>query len=733
MMKYYAPQVAKMKDRRDIKGLIKALRDKNPAIREWAAGSLGELGDRSAVEPLCSALKDPAESVRMSAASALGAIGDPSAFESLCSALSDASIAVRGGVVEALEKIGDPRAVDPLCAAYENKYLKIWIAKALIRMGDVRAIPILCESITVFRDSHLCVATINKLVRIGDARAVEPLCAALEDSRTDVWTAAVYALVRFDDVRAVVPFFKMLTKKDQPFLVRRIFAAAIAKIGGPSAIPLLYSALEDPCPEVVAAAAEMLARLGDSEAFEPLCKALEFVGNDVVQYAAEGLGELGDSRALDPLNLVMKRNPIRMDCPNPWNLQMIAAGIRAVGKIGGQTAIPVLEEMLRPVGWKIQGHNWPEIVAAAGTLAELGHARVIEMLRDAFADSNWKKRIASTEVLAKLEDRSDIDLLTAQAFFKDLYFSYIKEVNWRAFLAAMEDLINLGNQNAVYALYALPPFEYYCGTPAWTIEEALCCNGDPRILEAVLASYNSLHLHALHVREIFNDGFYRLMTAVILKDIKVRKAAIGVPPVAGRAEGGSMSEGEPSLESIEFPVFKYTGDTWIGSNPKWVNRVQRESDSAIAWFDSQQFVPIPTEGGEYGAATYCFEMASIAQREGGIKEAWAGFHQALRRFLCLNDEKMIGETCFHLGLVYGAQENWEMARLLFLQSAHLAKAIGDQKGYAWSLSYLGDTCDKLGNKPLAKEFLSAALPIFQSVSPEDASKIEKALRRLQEG
>jgi DNA repair photolyase len=74
-----------MKNKRDVNGLIKALKYDDPNVRYDAAKALGRLGDPRAVEPLISALRD----VCKSAAEALGKIGDSRAIEPLISVLED--------------------------------------------------------------------------------------------------------------------------------------------------------------------------------------------------------------------------------------------------------------------------------------------------------------------------------------------------------------------------------------------------------------------------------------------------------------------------------------------------------------------------------------------------------------------------------------------------------------------------------------------------------------------
>jgi len=95
------PNVEKLKEKRDLKGLIKALRYKRDGVvRQTAAEVLGEIGDARAVEPLLAALRDEDSDVREAAAEALGKIGDARAAVPLRSALGEHS----HGIMEAARK-----------------------------------------------------------------------------------------------------------------------------------------------------------------------------------------------------------------------------------------------------------------------------------------------------------------------------------------------------------------------------------------------------------------------------------------------------------------------------------------------------------------------------------------------------------------------------------------------------------------------------------------------------
>lgn len=63
--------IEKMKERKDVSGLINALKNEDSDVRKNAAFDLGGIGDKRAVEPLTQALKDKDESVQMAARMAL--------------------------------------------------------------------------------------------------------------------------------------------------------------------------------------------------------------------------------------------------------------------------------------------------------------------------------------------------------------------------------------------------------------------------------------------------------------------------------------------------------------------------------------------------------------------------------------------------------------------------------------------------------------------------------------
>ena len=93
-----------LKEKKDVKGLIKALKYGDSNIRMFAAIALGEIGDERAVEPLILSLKDEEQVVQNEVLKSLVKIGDP-AVDTLITALKDEKL--EEGVNLFLLKLGN--------------------------------------------------------------------------------------------------------------------------------------------------------------------------------------------------------------------------------------------------------------------------------------------------------------------------------------------------------------------------------------------------------------------------------------------------------------------------------------------------------------------------------------------------------------------------------------------------------------------------------------------------
>ena len=105
------PTLQNMQEKKDVLGLIRALKHTDDDVRQTAIESLGQFGDTRAVEPLMKILNDNNKDVQIATAQALAQIGDTRAVEPLVKMLDDDNKNVRTTAAQALAQIGDTRVV----------------------------------------------------------------------------------------------------------------------------------------------------------------------------------------------------------------------------------------------------------------------------------------------------------------------------------------------------------------------------------------------------------------------------------------------------------------------------------------------------------------------------------------------------------------------------------------------------------------------------------------------
>ena len=373
----FKPNIERLKNKKKVNLLIKALRYKNDwKVRISAAASLGEIGwepmgqdgiyyyialeewtklikiGSPAVESLIAVLQDKNSShIHCEAVKALGAIKDKRAVEPLLNVLGDDKSKLREEVVKAMGQIGDKTAVKPLISM----------------LRDEKCIPFRCE-------------TIRALGATKDKRAVEPLIDVLhQESRksrlnTDmnVVLEIVIALGKIKDERAITHLTSLyngytsyLNKKIKNALftidtVSSNFYLAILNsdenrlLEIDDGFDLAVEALYHRNNWVRRQAIWALMVLRDYRALEQIKKELNDNDLMIVSYAVYALGEIGDPRAITPLIDIL----LNKDFP-PCNDQSSSPAAKhrcsprseaavALGKIKGDRArealISVFEE-----------------------------------------------------------------------------------------------------------------------------------------------------------------------------------------------------------------------------------------------------------------------------------------------------------------------------------------------------------------------------------------------------
>jgi HEAT repeat protein len=277
-----------MKDKRNVKGLIKALSyDKDRDVIKGAIEALGVLADAQSAEPLWAYLNDKHHSYRHEAVMALGRINDSRVVDMMSAILENSSEYeddMRISAAYALLAKCDIRSFKTLLGALKDKNHDVRKVSAQIlgKLGDARAVEPLCSALKdAYNDVKGSIA--GALGLIGDARAREVLCVLLKDESCDVRNTAAWALERvgipddrlvkinclianekWDDLvsfgeDAVEPLCALFN--DREMRIRRGAEEALAKIGKP-ALDYLYGLFESSEDDVRKSAAAAAARIG---------------------------------------------------------------------------------------------------------------------------------------------------------------------------------------------------------------------------------------------------------------------------------------------------------------------------------------------------------------------------------------------------------------------------------------------------------------------------------------
>ena len=253
--------ITRMKEEKDIPGLIRALRNPEMSVQYEAADALGQLRDPAAVQPLMEVLTDDQYSgIRWKAAEALAQIGTP-AVEPLIAVLSHPEEDVRWKAAIALGEIGDTRAIGPLIELLrdEDRFVKGRAAYALGLIGS----PAVGELIRALRegDGNLRWGAAVALGNIRDAQSVFPLLHALGDRYENVRSEAASALIAIGSP-VVIAAPEFLRDAGEAEALETI--GVLGEIGTPEAVLAIEGLRSHPVPGVRERAAAELADMPGS-------------------------------------------------------------------------------------------------------------------------------------------------------------------------------------------------------------------------------------------------------------------------------------------------------------------------------------------------------------------------------------------------------------------------------------------------------------------------------------
>ena len=349
-----------------IPSLTAAIADADASVARQAAWALGLIRSSQAVHALPRALRHPDSSVRQAAARALAHLGSypdltKLAVTNLIAAL-ETDLENDDNVLyaeEALLEIGPaatPALIDALQQRQTHARHRNRVARVLGCMGDIRALPILIE--TVLNESAQNAESHVDAIACVGAEAVVPLIKTLNNSDIRQSSRIVAALVRIGNA-AIGPLIEAIGGS-QPE-VRNAAVRALEQIGSPATDALIQTLLNNSNPQVRRSVLGVLRTIGDGRVVEALINSLDDPDEGVQSNALYYLGTLQDISAVPSLVKFAETTT------NPRQMRL---ALSSLGSLEDERAIPMLISRLADPA---QGD------AAASALRTMG-AKAVPML-----------------------------------------------------------------------------------------------------------------------------------------------------------------------------------------------------------------------------------------------------------------------------------------------------------------------------------------------------------------
>jgi len=253
-MPLFGANIAAMKEKRDLAGLLMVLKGKDARARGQAAIALGELGARSTVSAIAELLlaRDSALAEKTAAAEALGMIKDEAAIDVLVDANAQSRERERAGIDAAMEstdrKYSTNFYVNRIAA--DEYTLRSAIAIALGRIGGERAVRALFDMLA--SETGQMADSVKSDVRnsIADAlqregqRLVPLACEELKHPSAEVRQWAAHCLGDLGGEQAANALGAAAYDEREDFGVREAALRGLGNIGDRRAIPYLEDLLD---------------------------------------------------------------------------------------------------------------------------------------------------------------------------------------------------------------------------------------------------------------------------------------------------------------------------------------------------------------------------------------------------------------------------------------------------------------------------------------------------------
>lgn len=316
----------------------------DPKVLEACVLLLGYLQTEMIIEPLAQLLSH--SGVQEAVVTALVRFGTK-ACPALIAQLDAEDVNTRLAAIAALGRIGSPQAVPALTQVISNSngtpdsYYQTDLseittaAHALAQIGDQRAFEALLRLLG-HPESSVRLGAIAALNSLGHPAMSERMVGLLADPNPWIRESAV-KIAGYFAFRECLESLLALTR-DPEARVRRAALEHLPYLDDLRSFSILIAALRQEVPEVRVVAARALGELGEQEALPDLVAALNDEEPWVRYQAARSIGKLaGKVMKNDPL--IDRLTKVAQSDPD---LPVRAAATEALGRVGGETVIPIL-------------------------------------------------------------------------------------------------------------------------------------------------------------------------------------------------------------------------------------------------------------------------------------------------------------------------------------------------------------------------------------------------------
>jgi HEAT repeat protein len=438
---YAALTLGEQRHPRAIPELIAALEDPDANVRYHALEALGKLRATEAVEALVAIAETRDFFLAFPALEALTQIGDPRVAGRIVPLLADPLLCTPAA--EALGKLGDEQVVAPLAELLNTP--------GAPAMAPAQALAALYDRYEAqYREGdHIADLTGRAL----DASGMQNLLDALPEARGDELRALALILgwlegeaveraltrllgqpsVRAEVLQALVRHGARVTDllseqlDNQDPETRKAAVIALGRIGDVRAVPALTRVLTEES-ELVAVTAGALAKIGDRRAFEPLLGLLDHREAAVRQAAISALNSLGHPEMPTRMVAFLKD-------PDPLVRE---SAVKIAGYFGYPECVDLLFERCHDADENVRR-------VAMESLPNLEEARVLPTLAAALSNGSPKVRAAAARAWGQVEGRAVFGHLLHALADKDMWVRYYaaRSLGQLAFPEAVDALANV--------------------------------------------------------------------------------------------------------------------------------------------------------------------------------------------------------------------------------------------------------------------------------------------------